>query len=491
MEKNFIYNDIATRTGGDIYIGVVGPVRTGKSTFIAKFMDNFVIPNINNKLQKQIATDEMPQSSDGKTIMTTQPKFVPANAVKVQFKNKSTAKVRLVDCVGFFVDGANGADDGDKERLVKTPWSEEEIPFRKAAEIGTKKVISDYSTIGILITTDGSFTDISRKNYIDGEEKAVNELKKSGKPFIILLNCTEPYSEKNIELVNQLEEKYDSTVLAVDVSKLNVEKINEIFEKVLLEFPMQSFNVDMPEWIQALPADNKIVKGIIENLKKRSETVNKMRDFSLCSGEFNDENFKNLELLEMKLGEGCCDYKIVPNDNLFYKIISEETNEEINSDLELIKYIKDFSKSKNKFLKIKDALEEAEQNGYGIVMPTINEMNLEEPTLVKKSGKYLVKLKASAPSLHIMKVDVSTEVSPLVGNEKQGKEMIDYMSEKYVESPEGLLETNLFGKSLHDLVSEGLMGKITAIPKDATKKMRRTLSRMVNENRGGIICILL
>ena len=491
MEKNFIYNDIASRTGGDIYIGVVGPVRTGKSTFIAKFMDNFVIPNINNKLQKQIATDEIPQSSDGKTIMTTQPRFVPANAVKVQFKNKSTAKVRLVDCVGFFVDGANGADDGEKERLVKTPWSDEEIPFRKAAEIGTKKVIDEYSSIGILVTTDGSFTDIPRKSYVEGEEKAINELKKSGKPFIVLLNCVEPNSDKNINLSNELENKYGTTVMPIDVSKLDAEKITEIFEKILLEFPMQSFNVQMPEWIQALPAENRVVKNIIENIKKRSEAVNKMSDFSICSGEFKDENFKNLELVEINLGEGCCEYKIVPNDNLFYKIISEETNESICSDLELIKYIKEFSTSKAKFNKIKDALLEAEQNGYGIVMPSIDEMNLEEPTLVKKGGKYGVKLKATAPSLHIMKVDVATEVSPLVGDEKQGKEMIDYMTEKFEENLDGLWETNLFGKSLHDLVREGLSGKITAIPKEATKKMRRTLTRMVNENRGGIICILL
>lgn len=492
MDKFDIYRDISERTGGDIYVGIVGPVRTGKSTFITKFMENFVIPNIGNKLQKQIATDEMPQSADGKTVMTTQPKFVPANGVKVTFKNKSSANVRLVDCVGYLIEGVTGHEEDGKPRLVKTPWDKEDIPFEKAAEIGTRKVIEDYSTIGILVTTDGTIGEIPRENYIPAEERTVKELKNCGKPFVIFLNCKNPKSDVSQNLAAALEEKYQVSVVCGNALELSATAISEVMERVLMEFPMRGFDLRLPEWMQALPADNKIIENVVDSVKKASASMTKMKDYPVMTELFSDdENFKGIELKELKLGNGTSDYELGVKDGLFYKVLSEECGEEINGDYDLMGYIKTFSESKKRFGKIKAALDEAETEGYGVVLPTMDEMNLEEPALIKQGGKYGVKLKASAPSLHIMKIDVSTEVSPIVGTEKQSEDFVKYMKEKYEDNPASLWETNMFGKSLHDLVSDGLSDKLTAMPKEAQGKMRKTVTRIVNENKGGLICILL
>ena len=487
MDKYNIYQDIANRTGGDIYIGVVGPVRTGKSTFISKFMQNFVIPNIGNKLQKQIAKDEMPQSASGKGIMTTQPKFIPANSVKVQFKNKSSANVRIVDCVGYMVEGATGHMEDEHPRLVKTPWDEADIPFEKAAEIGTRKVITDYSTIGIMITTDGSFGEIPSENYVASEERVVRELLELKK-----LNSANPHSKDSQILAGELEEKYGVAVVSADVSALTSDDIESILEKVLLEFPMCSFNVNIPKWMQALPASNSIISEIVSKIKDVSSNMSKMRDFSEINGIFDESPDLNpIEVNELKLGTGTPEYCVKPKESLFYRVLSEECGEAIDDDYELMSYIKSFSESKKKFSKIKNALEQAEQEGYGVVFPTIDEMNLEDPVLVKQGGKYGVKLKASAPSLHIMKVDVSTEVSPIVGTEKQGEDLVNFIMDKFENNPAGIWETNMLGRSLNDLVNEGLNGKLNALPKDTQLKMRKTLTRIVNENRGGVICILL
>lgn len=492
MEKFNIYKDIASRTSGDIYIGVVGPVRTGKSTFITKFMENFVIPNISNKLQRQIATDEMPQSADGKTIMTTQPRFVPANAVKVQFKNKSTANVRLIDCVGYFVKGASGNTEDDKPRLVKTPWHEEEMPFEKAAEIGTEKVIREYSTVGVLVTTDGSFGEIARENYVQAEDRVVKELKECGKPFVIVVNSKNPRGETALSLCDKLEEKHGVSVVCVNALDLSQDDVTVIMEKILMEFPMQCFNVNLPKWMQALPCDSPIISEILDELKSASQKVCKMRDFGALNELFEDsEDFCKPEMDEIKLGEGKIEYTLCAKDGLYYKVLSKECGEDIGDDYELMRYIKSFSDSKKKFTKIKSALKEAEENGYGIVLPAIEEMNLSEPVVVKQGGRYGVKLKATAPSLHIMKVDVTTEVSPIVGTEKQGQDLVGFIMEKYEDNPSGIWETNMFGKSLYDLVSEGLCSKVNSMPKDTQGKMRRTVTRIVNENKGGVICILL
>lgn len=491
MEKYDLYKDIALRTNGDIYIGVVGPVRTGKSTFITKFMQEFVIPNINNKLQKQIATDEMPQSADGKIVMTTQPKFVPANSVKVQFKNKVTANVRLVDCVGYMIKGAIASED-DKKRMVKTPWDNKEIPFEIAAEIGTQKVISEYSTIGIMVTTDASFSEIDRENYLIAEEKTISELKSCGKPFVIVLNSNKPNDKSTLELADKLENKFGVCVIPTDVKNMTSEQITSIFEKVLLEFPMSYFNVEIPKWMQVLPESSSIISDVISKIKTSSENISKMKDYNELNDLFyQDENFNQMQLEELNLSNGVGSYKLTAKEGLFYKAISSECKEEIFDDFSLMNYIKTFSQHKRKFEKIKEALNLAENDGYGIVLPTIEEMNLEEPLLVKQGGKYGVKLKATAPSLHIMKVDVSTEVSPFVGTEKQGEDLVNFIMNKFQDNPSAIWQTDLFGKSLHDLVNEGLMSKINYMPKEVQGKMRKTITRIVNENKGGVICILL
>ena len=492
MDRYDIYRDIATRTDGDIFVGVVGPVRTGKSTFITKFMEKLVIPNISNKLQKQIATDEMPQSADGKTIMTSQPKFIPSNSVKVQFKNKSNANVRLVDCVGYLIDGVVGHEEDDKPRLVKTPWEENEIPFEKAAEIGTRKVIEDYSTIGIVVTTDGSIVDLPRQNYVKAEEKVVKELKQLKKPFVIVVNSRNPSSEYTVNLVAELEQKYDVAVVAVDVALLTAEDISNIMEKALLEFPVYGFNVSLPRWMQALPSENSIISEILEKIKNSSLNMSKMRDYYQTDSAFEDsEKIQSIDVNELKLGEGVIEYDVKAKDGLYYQVLSNECDEQIKDDFELLSYIKGFAESKKKFAKIKQALIDAEESGYGVVLPTVEEMNLEEPVLVKQGGRYGVKLKASAPSLHIMKVDVSTEVAPIVGTEKQGEDLVNYIMNRFEDNPSGIWSTNMFGKSLHDLVNEGLAVKLNAMPKDAQGKIRKTLTRIVNENRGGVLCILL
>ncbi len=492
MEKYDIYKDIATRTNGDVYIGVVGPVRTGKSTFITKFMEELVIPNISNRLQKQIATDEMPQSADGKTIMTTQLKVVPANGVKVKLKNNSSVNVKLVDCVGYLVDGAVGHMEDNKPRLVKTPWSNEEIPFENAADIGTKKVIEEYSTIGIVVTTDGSFSEISRESYIPAEDRVIKELKSLKKPFVILLNSSKPQSQSAIKLAEELEEKHGVSVVLVNANQMGAEDIGNILEKVLLEFPMGSFNVNIPRWMQALPSNDPVIEELIDRVKKSSACLSKMRDYVNLNGATDDsEYFECISPSELKLGEGVAEYKLDVKEDLYFKVLSKECGEEINSDLDLMSYIKSFANDKKNYLKLKNALLEAQENGYGVVFPTVDEMNLEEPVLVKQGGRYGVKLKASAPSLHIMKVDVCTEVAPIVGTEKQGEDLINYIMTRFEDNPAGIWETNMFGKSLHDLVNEGLTGKLTAMPKEAQGKMRKTLTRIVNENKGGLICILL
>ena len=493
MEKYDIYGDIARRTGGELFIGVVGPVRTGKSTFITKFTENFILPNIGNKLQRQIALDEMPQSADGKTIMTTQPKFIPANGVKVQFKNKATTMVRLVDCVGYFVEGASGHEEDGKARMVKTPWSDSEMTFEKAAEFGTEKVIDEYSTIGLVVTTDGSFGDIPRENYVSAEERVIKKLALKNKPFIIILNSANEDSPKAIEAKNKLEEKYGVSVALVNVLKMTADDISDIMEKVLLEFPMKSFNIEMPKWLQALPPENPIIGRFLSTVKTASQEVNKMKDFAQITGLFpdEDEEFGEVALKELNLANGVGEYSATVKDGLFYKVLSAECGEDIADDYGLLSYIKGFSVDKRRFAKIKEALASAEENGYGVVLPSIDEMNLEEPALVKKGGRYGVKLKATAPSLHIMKVDVATEVSPIVGTEKQGEDLIKFIMDKFEDNPAGIWDTNMFGKSLHDLVKEGMAEKINSMPKEAQNKMRKTVTRIVNENKGGLICILL
>lgn len=493
MEEFDIYKDISERTNGDIYVGVVGPVRAGKSTFITNFMEKLVVPNVQSKHIKERMKDELPQSANGKTIMTTQPKFVPNEAVAINLGENVNIKVRLVDCVGYLVDGAQGHMDGDKPRMVKTPWSEEEISFVDAANIGTQKVIKEHSTIGIVMTTDGSIaTDLPRKAYIEAEERVVRELKELGKPYIVILNSTVPSSPETIKLAQSLEEKYGTTVMPLDVLNLTEENIVTVFEKILFEFPLMDIEVKINKWLQALPLDNVIINEIAGVLMNESKKMTKMADFKLLSAAFTDnENFVSLDVESVELGSGKIIYNLVANQDLFYKALSEQCQMEITDDFKLMSYIKELVVAKREYDKLSSALMDVREKGYGVVSPTMDDMKLEEPQLVKQGNRYGVKLKASAPSLHIMRVDIDTEVSPIVGTEQQSEELVKSLMSEFENNPKGLWETNMFGKSLHTMVNEGLTGKLNSMPEDTQKKMRRTLTRIINEGKGGVICILL
>lgn len=492
MDKNSsIYTDIAKRTNGDVYIGVVGPVRCGKSTFIQKFIKNFVLDNITNKHDRQRANDELPQASAGATVMTTKPQFVPAEAVRVKI-GSATMSVRLIDSVGFMVDGAVGAMENDKPRLVKTPWSDEAIPFTQAAILGTEKVIKDHSTIAIAVTTDGSFSDIPRKSYIEAERHTIRELKDAGKPFVVILNTANPTDEKVKKLASSLSEEYVSTVIPMNVNELEKGDVDNIMTEILKQFPLEVVNIRMPRWLKPLPNDNKIIREILDSVCDCISEDIKIGEFDTNKVLFeNSENFEPILNRNIEMGTGAVNYEVVPKDGLFYKVISEQCGTEINDDYELINSLKDLTSAKKKYDKISSALEQVEENGYGIVIPTIDEMELKEPEIVKQGGKCGVRLKAQAPSLHIMKVNVETEVSPIMGGAMQSEDLHRYLMTEFENNPQGIWQTNMFGKSLESMVRDGLNSKLHAMPENLQNKLRKTLSRIVNEGKGGILCILL
>ena len=492
METYNIYEDIKERTNGDVYVGVVGPVRCGKSTFITKFMKNLVVPNIKNKHAKERTIDELPQSAEGKTIMTTQPKFVPNEAVKISVAGNVDLKVRMIDCVGYLVDGAIGHEENEQPRYVKTPWSETEMPFEEAAELGTKKVIDEHSSIGLVVTTDGSFTGIPRESYVSAEERVVRELSEQGKPFVVILNTTEPESDETKKLKDNLEKKYEVPVMPINVIDLNNEQVDEIFEKILLEFPIRSLKVKMPDWLRALPYEDPIITSIISEIKKFGEDVTKIGQIDKTTIAFaTDENFKPVSVDSIKMGEGSVIFNVEPKQQLFYKVLSNQCGTEIADDFHLVRYIKELARAKREYDKLETALKEVEETGYGIVNPSLDEMTLDDPQIVKQGSRFGVRLKASAPSLHIMRVDVETEVSPLVGTQEQGQELVNYLTSEFESNPETIWETKMFGRTLHSMVGDGISSKLNLMPIEAQRKMRRTLGRIVNEGKGGIICILL
>ena len=484
-----IYQSILERTGGDIYVGVVGPVRTGKSTFISRFMDALVLPNIADQNVRIRAEDEMPQSGSGKLIMTMQPRFVPSDAVELNFGENATARVRLVDCVGYLINGAVGHEDGNVPRLVKTPWSDEEIPFARAAEIGTNKVITEHSTIGVLVTTDGSITDIDRENYVDAEERVVRELKQINKPFIIILNTIDPTSADALNLGRELENKYGTTVVVQNVQNMTRPDFEKILEAVLLEFPVKNINFKIPEWMRNLPEENQIISRIMETISKTDFI--KMADYRLADTLFADDNdilAPRVDKLDLSKGE--ISFEINASSSLFYKTLSEISNTAINNDFDLLAFIEDASIAKSKYSKLADALKGVEETGYGVVIPSVDDLELDEPEMIKRLGNSGVKLKARASSLHIMKVDVETEVMPAVGGIGIAESIANGQSIDE-ETKKAIWNTNMFGKSLSELALDGIITKIQTFPEEAQIKMRRTLSKITNEGRGGIICILL
>ena len=487
MENYNVYEDVANRFGGDIYVGVVGPVRTGKSTFIKQCMKKLVIPFAKEENLAEM-TDELPQSSAGRTIMTTEPKFVPKNGAKIPVAKGVKASVRFVDCVGFAVEGANGFEEDGAPRLVKTPWSEQPMPFEAAATLGTEKVIKEHSTIGVLITTDGSVTDIPRENYVAAEERAVQELKGIGKPFVIVLNCQDP--SKNGDLVTALEEKYKAPMVAMNVERMEEEDITSILQKALFEFPVLRVDIKMPTWVQSLPEENEVVAELLGAIKKISCGVVKMRDCFAYENMFTEESgFLNPEEVCMDLGRGSVEITVGVKRELFLKTLSYESGESLLDDYALLRYVTQLSRSKREYDKVKDALQVAEEKGYGVVFPKEEEYALEKPKLVKKGMGYGVEFKASAPSYHIVKIDVTGSINPIIGTEQQGEEFVAETLKTYEEG-DAVWETNIFGKNLRTLMGEELAFKNNAMPTELQKKLRRTVSRIVNDGKGNLICIL-
>ena len=488
MEQFDIYSDIAARTNGDIYIGVVGPVRTGKSTFVTKVMESLVLPNIKNKNARQRATDELPQAGDGKTVMTTQPKFVPNEAVKIKLNGTMNVNVRLIDCVGYPVEGAEGFSEQDKMRMVKTPWSEEDMPFEQAAELGTQKVIAEHSTIAVVVTNDGTITDIPRSKYVSAEERVVKELRKTDKPFIVVLNSKNPSDPDCRSLADALEEKYGVRVLPMDVKNMSAGEVEEVLKKILEEFPIRKLVMTIPKWMQTLKMGNWLISSIIEKIKNNSKEMNKMKDYGrLLEGFTEDENLFMPEVDNMKMGEGVVTYKVEAKPQLFYKVLSDFAGSDIGDEFSLMKFVSECSYAKQQYDRIESALKTAEEEGYGVVSPSLDSMTLEDPEIVKQGSKYGVRLRATAPSLHIMKVDVKTEVNPMMGTEQQSQ----YLLSEFQNNPQSIWETNMFGKSMSELAKETLSDKLGTMPKEAQAKIRKTVGRIVNENKGGLICILL
>ncbi len=490
MENFDLYRDISDRTQGDIYIGVVGPVRTGKSTFIKRFMDLLVIPNIQNSYVKERAKDELPQSAQGKTIMTTEPKFIPAEAVEITL-DEANFKVRMIDCVGYLVPGAQGHMDGDEPRMLNTPWSDEKIPFVEAAETGTRKVITEHSTIGIVVTTDGTISDIPRENYCEAENRVISELRAINKPFVVVLNTTKPYAPETEEIRAELSEKYSVPVLAINCSQLKLDDINTIMEKVLYEFPVREIKINFPKWIETLPLTHWLKQNLIMTVRDILTNITKLREIKESIFAMEDNEYvKKAYMDRILLGEGSASVEVSIDDELFYRVLSETTGMEINGEYQLISIIKILAEAKREYDKVKYALEEVRRKGYGIVTPALEEMKLEEPVIVRHGSKYGVKIKATAPSIHLVRADIETEISPIVGTEKQSEELISYISDEMSKNG-GIWELNMFGKSMLDLVKDGLQSKLYRMPEDAQMKLQETLQRIINEGSGGLLCIIL
>ena len=491
MEEFNVYRDIQNRTNGEIYIGVVGPVRTGKSTFIKKFMDTVVIPNIPDGMQKERAIDELPQSSAGRTIMTTEPKFIPEQAVAVQIDEDASFHVRMIDCVGYIVPSAIGYIEQDQPRMVRTPWYDEPIPFNMAAEIGTKKVITEHSTIGLVITTDGSISDIPREEYEEAEERVINELNETSRPYVILLNCIEPKAPESTALAGRLSQKYEVPVIPVNCIDITEQGIKEIIASLLYQFPVREVELDLPGWVTSLENSHWLLSNVLDSVRA-SFDISKMCEVkSMLEGIKNCEFIKSINVENINLGSGKSRAELLFDQSLFYKILSEKTELQIDSESELLTQLIEMTEIKKKFQKLQQAYEDVQETGYGIVMPEVEELTLEEPQILKQNGKYGIRLKATAPSIHMMKTQIFTEITPIVGSEQQSEELVLYLLKEFEENPVKIWESNIFGKSLHSLVNEGMHNKLYRMPNDAREKVRETIERIINDGCNGLLCTIL
>ena len=492
MEENKLYDDIAQRTGGDIYIGVVGPVRTGKSTFIKRFMETLVIPNIENVYRRERARDELPQSGSGRTVMTAEPKFVPEEAVRVDMTDGASFAVRLIDCVGYMVPGAVGQTEDDAPRMVTTPWYDHDIPMTEAAEIGTRKVIAEHSTIGIVVTTDGTITDIPREDYIEAEERVITELKELGKPFLVLLNSAYPQSDRAKAIQADIMDRYDVTCMRCNCLELDEEDVTSIIKGVLYEFPVKELDLFLPPWVDALPYDHPIKNGLYAAIREGSAEMRRVRDVDGAMAAIGAcESVSSARVTTINLGAGLAAATLDLPRSLFYDTISAQSGFTIADDGDLMSLLTDLASVKREYDKVAQALQEVRETGYGIVAPSPEELKLEEPEIVKQGGRYGVRLKASAPSIHMIRADIETEVSPIVGSEKQSEEMVGYLLQEFEGDTAKIWDSNIFGKSFHELVGEDLNTKLKRMPDDAREKLRETLQRVINEGSGGLICIIL
>ena len=487
-----IYQNIATRTAGDIYIGVVGPVRTGKSTFIKRFMETQVIPNIDNVYRKERARDELPQSGSGRTIMTAEPKFVPEEAAQIQLEGGGSCSVRLIDCVGYMVKGAIGSTEDDAPRMVTTPWYDHEIPMTEAAEIGTRKVIAEHSTIGIVVTTDGSIADIPREDYLEAEERVIRELQELGKPFIVLLNSSDPSGDRAEAIARDIASRYEVKCVPVNCLTLEEEDVAAILKAVLYEFPMQELDLYLPPWVDALPDGHPIKAGLYQAIRESTAQLHHIREVEDMVGALGQsEHISEARVTALDLGTGVAAATLGLPRELFYQTLSEQSGFSVSDDGDLMSLLTRLSAVKAEYDKVAGALKEVRETGYGIVVPGIDELTLEEPEIMKQGGRYGVRLKASAPSIHMIRADIETAVSPIVGNEKQSEDMVNYLLQEFEGDTSKIWQSNIFGRSFHELVSEDLQTKLKRMPEDARKKLRETLERIINEGSGGLICIIL
>lgn len=487
-----LYRDIAERTDGDVYIGVVGPVRTGKSTFIARFMEQLVLPRLTENHKKARIADELPQSGSGKTIMTTQPKFVPGEAVTVALNENTPVRVRLVDSVGYLVKGALGVNDADGARMVHTPWFEHDIPFDQAAEIGTRRVITEHATIGLVVTTDGSIADLPRSAYVDAEERAIGELKALGKPFVIVLNSSTPRSAETLTLRDTLEDRYAVPVMLLNVKEMQVDDIQRVLESVLLEFPLREARLSIPAWLAALETDHWLVQHVLEGVRKSGDKPRVMREMDVFDAAFSDSEYAEaVRKDKVEPGEGRINCALPIKEGLFNRVLGEQCGTEIRGDAHLLSLMKELVAAKAEYDRVSEALASVRATGYGLVAPTMAELTLQEPQIVRQGSQFGVKLKANAPSLHLIRVDIETEVTPVVGTEEQSADLVRQLTEEFATNPQKVWETSFFGRSLDAMVQEGLSNKLLRMPAEAQDKVQQTLSRIINEGDGGMICILL
>jgi len=484
-----LYADIAARTGGNIYIGVVGPVRTGKSTFIKRFMEQLVIPNIEDPYRQERAKDELPQSGSGKTIMTSEPKFVPEEAVEISPDGTAKLRVRMIDSVGYMVDGAVGAEEEGVPRMVVTPWYDHEIPMTQAAELGTKKVMSEHCSIGLVITTDGTITDIPRQDYVDAERRAIADMKQTGKPFLTVINSREPGSEAAIAIKEQLLKEHGVNAVIADCQSMDKENISSLLRELLYAFPMAELHVHMPRWMDALEPDDPIKAALYQALLENAENIATLAQAGTTLSQLRElEQVQDFSIRAIDLASGTVSCSLSFPEALFYKILSARAGMDIDNDTQLIRLLSELSQIKKEYDKISDALSSVKATGYGIVMPTAEDMTLEKPEVLRKNNTFGVKLKAGAPSIHMIRVDIDTEISPMVGDEQQSRDLIEYLTG---ESPEKLWESNIFGKSVYALIQEGLTGKLVRTPEDVRARFRGTLTRIVNEGATGLFCLIL